>query len=379
MENINVPRKIVLILGNGFDLELGLKTSYKDFWESDYCPKNYPAPLIRHLNQFKKGRRGEVKWYDLENELGSYSSTKDSDKHRRDVISLSEREVLKIALTPEAPFYLSADDSNVRSLLYKGYLKIDHSRFPSIEVPYGNEVLESPLWRDRTALRRIKNCLCNYLRSLSIDSSGINTAAFHVLRSMLDLSARGEIVDIFSFNYTMLDRVMPIEDTSIISYMHGNCRDGNIIIGTGDEGDIDEEYDFLRKSFDPDYCPPMLVPKLLGADHVIIFGHSLGENDRQYFKAFFKKQTDYTQYNPKRITVFTKNQASEREIKRTLEKITDNNLSALYCMNTFKIIKTDEIKDRPDVLREFMREYGNGSRNSREIINSIASSSRYSE
>lgn len=45
------PRKIVLILGNGFDLDLGLKTSYKDFWESDYCPKKYPAPLIRHLKQ----------------------------------------------------------------------------------------------------------------------------------------------------------------------------------------------------------------------------------------------------------------------------------------------------------------------------------------
>ena len=29
------PRKIVVILGNGFDLDLGLKTSYKDFWESE--------------------------------------------------------------------------------------------------------------------------------------------------------------------------------------------------------------------------------------------------------------------------------------------------------------------------------------------------------
>lgn len=28
------PKKIVLIIGNGFDLDLGLKTLYKDFWES---------------------------------------------------------------------------------------------------------------------------------------------------------------------------------------------------------------------------------------------------------------------------------------------------------------------------------------------------------
>lgn len=38
-------RKIVL------DLGLGLKTSYKDFSESEFCPKNYPALLFHHLNQ----------------------------------------------------------------------------------------------------------------------------------------------------------------------------------------------------------------------------------------------------------------------------------------------------------------------------------------
>lgn len=41
------PRKIVLILGNGFDLNLGLKTSDKDFWASKNCLKNYPAKSLR--------------------------------------------------------------------------------------------------------------------------------------------------------------------------------------------------------------------------------------------------------------------------------------------------------------------------------------------
>lgn len=45
------PKKIVLIIGNGFDLDLGLKTSYKDFWESKFCPCKYPAPIIDHLNK----------------------------------------------------------------------------------------------------------------------------------------------------------------------------------------------------------------------------------------------------------------------------------------------------------------------------------------
>lgn len=45
------PKKIVLIIGNVFDLDLGLKTSYKDFWESEFCPRDYPAPIIDHLNK----------------------------------------------------------------------------------------------------------------------------------------------------------------------------------------------------------------------------------------------------------------------------------------------------------------------------------------
>ena len=44
--DVRIPKSIVLVLGNGFDLDIGLRTSYKDFWESDYCPKSYPAPLI---------------------------------------------------------------------------------------------------------------------------------------------------------------------------------------------------------------------------------------------------------------------------------------------------------------------------------------------
>ena len=66
------PRKIVVILGNGFDLDFGLKTSYKDFWESEFCPKDYPAPLINHLNQRWRDNLEAVKWYDLENELLNY-------------------------------------------------------------------------------------------------------------------------------------------------------------------------------------------------------------------------------------------------------------------------------------------------------------------
>ncbi len=35
-ERLNQDHKIVLVMGNGFDLDLGLKTSYKSFIDSTY-------------------------------------------------------------------------------------------------------------------------------------------------------------------------------------------------------------------------------------------------------------------------------------------------------------------------------------------------------
>ena len=64
--------KKILILGNGFDLDLGRKTSYKNFYESEFCPKDYPAPIIKHLNEKWTDNLESVKWYDLENEILNY-------------------------------------------------------------------------------------------------------------------------------------------------------------------------------------------------------------------------------------------------------------------------------------------------------------------
>ena len=88
--SMETSRKIVLVLGNGFDLDLGRKTSYRDFWESEFCPKDYPAPLIRHLNQKWEDGCEAVKWYDLENELLEYYISNSKTAKWKDVVSDEE-------------------------------------------------------------------------------------------------------------------------------------------------------------------------------------------------------------------------------------------------------------------------------------------------
>ena len=82
--DVRIQRSIVLVLGNGFDFDLGLRTSYKDFWESEHCPKDYPAPLVKHLNEKWPDNLDKVKWYDLENELLQYFRR----THHRDTYDL---------------------------------------------------------------------------------------------------------------------------------------------------------------------------------------------------------------------------------------------------------------------------------------------------
>ena len=107
-----------------------------------------------------------------------------------------------------------------------------------------------------------------------------------------------------------------------------------------------DNYDFLQKSFDINYNPPTIVYDLMEADDIIIFGHSLGKNDNQYFKAFFEKQSSPSNPTKKKITIFTKDEKSEIAIKRSLNEMTNYNLTSLYSLNDLRIIKTGDFYNR---------------------------------
>lgn len=60
----------LLIVGNGFDLSMGFKTSYGDFMKSSYFPNKETSTLCSYLhNQYEEN----MGWIDIENELSKYS------------------------------------------------------------------------------------------------------------------------------------------------------------------------------------------------------------------------------------------------------------------------------------------------------------------
>ena len=163
---MNKDRKRVLIIGNGFDLCLGRKTSYKDFCQSEFCPKDYPSPLIKHLNDKWNDNLDAVKWYDLENELYNYYiRIKNNNGQIIDLYNDKERNVLEQiqANGPVTEFYecIKSNVDIVNNLLKNGILILP--RF-SCYISFSHEdILNPPIERDQKALQLIKNVLTKIL------------------------------------------------------------------------------------------------------------------------------------------------------------------------------------------------------------------------
>ena len=83
---------VAFLLGNGFDLQLGLKTRYENFYEY-YSKRPSANELISHLKEHindylegKKNRLPDVNWEDLEMALGKYTKELKSYEELEDKI-----------------------------------------------------------------------------------------------------------------------------------------------------------------------------------------------------------------------------------------------------------------------------------------------------
>ncbi len=77
-----------LIIGNGFDLNLGLPTSYNDFVDSAEFKRLLlkENKLAEHLSEIKKEKR----WVDIEHEFIDYSRTGNNASFYSEYISLKK-------------------------------------------------------------------------------------------------------------------------------------------------------------------------------------------------------------------------------------------------------------------------------------------------
>lgn len=141
-----------------------------------------------------------------------------------------------------------------------------------------------------------------------------------------------------------------LKTTSFI-HVHGKLEDKSIIIGVQDDVEIPENANFIIKSHSEYYRSCAVRDKLEEADHIIFFGHSLGETDYHYFRDFFRKQSGLLGEKPKRkkITIFTYNEKSRLNILSQLRRMNEKRVNYLFDLNDVEFFRTGCHEDQKNI------------------------------
>ncbi len=268
----------IVIIGNGFDLALGLSTKYVDFVKSMYWPlRELDSPhygeqnlynfLYNHIQE-NTDSLGNLRWIDLEDLMRQYALSKSSNAVKFD----AEKTILE----------------------------------------YDKEILES-----------IKRSFIKYLIDV-VDRQSLRTNSIpsQVIRQIAD---NGTFKKVYSFNYTKTAE--KLEDIAHwkpeVIHIHGCafCYSGEIILGVGDNTGLSRDYKFFLKDRQKGYLSHDLNEDLFGADQIIFYGLSFGATDFVYFKRFFEEtmRNHTSQKKKKIIHIFTGDDNSKDDIANAFE------------------------------------------------------------
>ena len=266
--------KGVLIIGNGFDIDLGLKSRYSDFAMSKLWIDNIDAKINEYssdgLMKSLINAKNKENWFDIEQTMLDY------------VLDLME-------LYDKTNYEFESND------------------------------------KDKEAYTLVCQLLKQYLIH---ESDSVSIKKESIAAKVLDNICASTIFStIYSFNYTDIHnffRKQGIEIFPQIYHVHGSILDGDdIILGVESEDKIlPKEYTFLYKTSSDYYCSNNIYESLRQADDVVFFGHSIDGMDFKYFRKFFEtassENTD--DYKRKYIRIFTGDHESKLDIEYNFRK-----------------------------------------------------------
>lgn len=288
VEIADLGANTLLIIGNGFDLDLGLNTRYSDFANSELWPfKRRLFGLGGYLNR----HRYSDTWFDLESSMADYC---EKAGHIMGVGCLFRMLCEKD----------EQDDQTLNNALCN-YLAEETQRI-------GNEII---LRRDSTAAKIL-----------------------HVVCSSVIPGT------IFTFNYTNLKSIAKALNPDLEvgcnpHYVHGELCQKSIILGFNERHDIPEFYKRFFKNRRSGYSSTSLFRSIEQYDNIVFHGLSFGEIDNVYFVDFFKKIAN-KEMEGKYIRIMTKDNNSRQIIFEGIQKMIGSTQD-LYTVADFKIVTTD--------------------------------------
>lgn len=257
--------KFVIIIGNGFDIDLGLKTSFSEFINSYEFKTLADIPLIKYI---RKKHDDNLSWCDIE---GAFRE----------------------ALYPNP----------------EGFKDIDiNFAWQSITIAWEGHI-KNITQKEVVSINRDS---CAYTL-LSQTKSTSNWFSFNYT-SPFYLSGLGEDNQQFVHNSFVPKELNIFNDIQIIQK--------NLIIGV--DSNIpeyvrnNEKLSPIIKQNNYYYNDNCLIQALFNADNIIVYGHALGITDSDYFKPFFDNILNGS-LQTKTIYIITDKESSFEKIKANLK------------------------------------------------------------
>lgn len=263
--------KRAIIIGNGFDLALESKTSFKDFLESEeyrQIPRNNSLKIYCE-EQLKSNER----WSDLEGGLITW-----------------------------------ADEQVHKSKGFKG---------GRLDLP----VIRQEFYEFALTIQ-------HYIGRASLSFKNVGVIRIDAL---LDDWLRSEVIDVLNFNYTnmfssYLGRFTESRLNSpkiIHQHFHGSLAESNTVFGTGEI--CPEGFEFMSKQVNVEK-PVSITATLVDADELVFFGHSFGSSDFDQIEFIFR-YLDLEEHGIDKVRCYTKDKNSAKEVKENILRMARKNLN----------------------------------------------------
>ncbi len=332
----------LLILGNGFDLHCGLRSSYKDFFHSEilysivepFGVKKLKAGVLGFwesllLEYYKTNNKDDYAWCDIETII----------KDTLWLILIGDNAKLNQGLAYEALICIESggeinnDALRKSSTVVKFILNYCYDFFAinNLNITDGVSLLIAHLFQE---LKNLEKRFCKYLKNQIVNPynenekneeyiiKAVNLLAaltgfahykFDKIDDFITVESKNYLISVFdnldnvfilNFNYTALFDVLEVESPCYYNNVHGklcnnkcgkDCKASDVIFGIDDnliqtQGASSELRLFsktYRKMFI--YGDPIIIlpPNDNNPIKIKFYGHSLSEADYSYFQSIF--------------------------------------------------------------------------------------------
>lgn len=350
-----------LIIGNGFDLNLGMVTDYRSFLKKlkadGFFTKHTNNPLLQFINA--KGEK--EKWYDFEGIIQEYATRGEQAVNLKMIdkllpiigkaLDLDEESFKEIKGYKHLCGIVPEFDRVIEYTTKNNYLDFFADNDIREKCEYIKKALsqyseEQRFWV-KEAMRLLKDELVAFLKSAKINNEE-NSLAFMIFFSIMGIydagykgltmklsdyskKYQGSFPDfkIVSFNYTdtisnlvkFLQRIkfdlridLETDDLKENFYRIHGTLDSEVIFGIDSECDIPNAFISLRKSNHISINAKQRFSDIIeNSKRIIIFGHSIYGIDYEYYADFLEKNKDTE------VVVIYHNEDGKKEFENEME------------------------------------------------------------